>query len=440
MDEISINRNAGELRQMIDYLGVAAFVIDVVTPDEYQLAAINARHEQLSGMKHLDVAGRSVDELLSPEMAESVKERYRRCVEQRMPTDYQEVLDLPLGRTYWHTTLVPFMDESGRVTRLLGTAHEISDSVHMELEARYQSTVMSAYLDESQDGIMVVDAGNTMKTWNRRFLELWDIPETVMEARDGEAALKAVIDQLADPDGFVKRIKELYTNLDEEEQGGRIEMKDGRVLERYSRGLRDKHGVYWGRIWFYRDVTDQQRMTEELRRLSQTDPLTGASNRRVFMDQLREEYDRARRYRHPLSVLMLDLDRFKQINDQFGHAAGDEVLRTFVETSRCELRTSDCLARMGGEEFAILLPETGLEAAGQLAERLRVSVAKLQFPSARGEFSTTVSVGVTALDEQDTAPDEFLTRADKCLYLAKTRGRNRVAACDRLHECEHSVV
>jgi len=440
MDEISINRNAGELRQMIDYLGVAAFVIDVVTPDEYQLAAINARHEQLSGMKHLEVAGRSVDELLSPEMAESVKERYRRCVEQRMPTDYQEVLDLPLGRTYWHTTLVPFMDESGRVTRLLGTAHEISDSVHMELEARYQSTVMSAYLDESQDGIMVVDAGNTMKTWNRRFLELWDIPETVMEARDGEAALKAVIDQLADPDGFVKRIKELYTNLDEEEQGGRIEMKDGRVLERYSRGLRDKHGVYWGRIWFYRDVTDQQRMTEELRRLSQTDPLTGASNRRVFMDQLREEYDRARRYRHPLSVLMLDLDRFKQINDQFGHAAGDEVLRTFVETSRCELRTSDCLARMGGEEFAILLPETGLEAAGQLAERLRVSVAKLQFPSARGEFSTTVSVGVTALDEQDTAPDEFLTRADKCLYLAKTRGRNRVASCDRLHECEHPVV
>ncbi|MDQ2069067.1 sensor domain-containing diguanylate cyclase [Natronospira bacteriovora] len=435
MDDISSNRDPAELRKMLDYLGVAAFLIDVDSHDAFRLAAINARHEQLTGMKHDDVAGCSVDDLLSPEMAANVKGNYRRCVEGRAATDYREVLDLPAGRTYWHTALVPLMDDTGRITRLLGTAHEISDTLHLELETRYQSTVLSAYLDESPDGILVVDADNTMRTWNRRFLELWSIPEAVMEARDGEAALKAVTDQLVDPEDFIERVKALYASLEEEEQGMRIDMKDGRVLERYSRGLHGPAGVYWGRIWFYRDVTDRERMTEELRRLSQTDPLTGAANRRVFMDVLREEYERARRYRHPLSMLMLDLDRFKQINDGHGHAAGDEVLKRFVDVCTQALRSSDCLARMGGEEFAILLPETDLQSATRLAERLRCAVAGMAFSGTDGPFAVTVSIGVTDLDEKDTAEENLLARADKCLYAAKAEGRNCVFTAEGLSQC-----
>ena len=440
MDEISVNRNPVELRQMIDYLGVASFVIDVIAPEQFHLAAINARHEQLSGMKHAEVAGRNVDELLVPRIAEQVKAMYRHCLEARTPTDYQEVLDLPIGRTYWHTTLIPFMDEQGHVTRLLGIAHEISDAVHLELEARYQSTVMGAYLDESPDGILVVDANNSMKTWNRRFLEMWDIPQTVMEARDGESALTAVSDQLVNPEGFVNRIRKLYASLDEEEQASRIEMKDGRILERYSRGLRDHHGVYWGRIWFYRDITEHERMTKELRRLSQTDPLTGAANRRVLMDLLREEFARTKRYRRPLSLLMLDLDRFKRVNDRYGHEAGDDVLKRFVEVSDQALRASDCLARMGGEEFAILLPETELEAAIGLAERLRRSVAALQFSANGAQFRVTVSIGVATSNVLDTAENQLLTRADKCLYAAKHAGRDCVFACYKLDECRQVSI
>jgi diguanylate cyclase (GGDEF)-like protein len=184
---------------------------------------------------------------------------------------------------------------------------------------------------------------------------------------------------MEDPGGFVQRIQELYSSLDEEEYGVRIRMKDGRILERHSQGLHDPEGDYWGRIWFYRDVTELQRMTEELLHMSQTDPLTGIPNRRVLIEVLEEEYSRARRYGHNLSVLMLDLDHFKQINDRHTHATGDTILREFVRIVTPEIRTSDCFARMGGEEFAILLPESSLGSARQLAQRLCRSVATLTF-------------------------------------------------------------
>lgn len=436
MREISVNRDPAELRQMLDYLGIAAFVIDVVSADEYRLAAINARHEQLTGMKHDEVAGRSVDELFSPEMVVTVKANYRRCVESKTATDYQETLDFPLGRTFWHTSLVPFFDETGGVTRLLGTAYEISDHVRRELEARYQSTVMSAYLDESPDGIVVVDASNRIKTWNRRFLEIWHIPEAVMGARDGDAALQAVTEQLEDPGSFAQRIKELYSSLDEEERGVSVQMKDGRILERYSRGLHGPEGHYWGRIWFYRDVTELHRMTEALLHMARTDALTGIANRRVLMEVLGEEYSRARRYGHHLSVLMLDLDHFKQVNDRHGHATGDTVLREFVRIVTPEIRASDCFARMGGEEFSVLLPESSLGSARQLAERLCRAVAALTFNSPQGAFGVTVSIGVAVLGDSDSSPEHLINRADRCLYAAKSEGRNCVRPRGDTEDCE----
>lgn len=439
MKEISVNRDPAELRRMLDYLGVAAFVIDVVSPDEFLLAANNARHEQLTGMKLDEVAGRSVDDLLTPAMVARVKANYRRCAEQKAATDYQETLDLPIGRTFWQTTLVPFLDETGKVNRLLGTAYEISDQVHLELEARYQSTVMSAYLDESPDAILVVDANNRIKTWNRRFLEIWDIPEDVMCSRDGEAALQSVAEQLVDPVSFVQRVKELYCSLDEEEHGVHIQMKDGRVLERYSRGLHGTEGDYWGRIWFYRDVTELQRMTEELQHMSQTDPLTGIANRRVLMAALEEEHSRATRYGHQLSVLMLDLDHFKQINDRYGHATGDIVLKEFVRVVLPEIRVNDSFARMGGEEFAILLPETGLDPACRLAKRLCQAVANLTVDSPQGTIGITVSIGVAALIENDANPEHLINRADRCLYAAKSEGRNRVRPRCDTDDCEDGL-
>ena len=428
MEGLLVDETPADLRRGIDLLGMPAFVIDVAPDGGFRLAAINARHEELTGMNHEQVAGRRLEEVLDAETARQVSGNYQRCIRERCAIEYQEALDFPAGRSYWRTTLMPFLDSAGQVYRILGTAYEVSDQVHLEFESRFQSTLLRAWLEESPDGILVVDSEHRMHLWNQPFLELWKIPEHIMERGEGDAALEAVREQLAEPDVFVEEVLSLYSRPDEQEQGTRIALRDGRLLERYSRGLRDQKGGYWGRIWFYRDITERERMIEELTRLSRTDVLTDTANRRAFMEELEKEYDRARRHGHPMSVVMIDLDHFKAINDRHGHAAGDAALRTFAAVVRPLLRSTDVFARTGGEEFALLLPETGLAEACSLAERLRDAVAEATVENGESIFGITASFGVAELSSVDATAYSILNRADRALYEAKRSGRNRIEA------------
>jgi diguanylate cyclase (GGDEF)-like protein len=137
---------------------------------------------------------------------------------------------------------------------------------------------------------------------------------------------------------------------------------------------------------------------------------------------------RYRRYHRPLSLLMLDIDYFKSVNDRHGHGVGDDVIVYVAQLCRLQIRDSDMAARIGGEEFAIILPETGLEEAWVVAERLRVAVAERPVPSGGGAVVITVSVGLAEADITMSDPSELIMRADEGLYSAKLGGRNRVAA------------
>jgi diguanylate cyclase (GGDEF)-like protein len=173
-----------------------------------------------------------------------------------------------------------------------------------------------------------------------------------------------------------------------------------------------------------------RRMIEERRHMAMTDELTDSYNRRFFMHQMRREIKRAMRLPGELSLLVLDIDNFKQINDRFGHAAGDAVLVEFAKRIRHALtRERDWSARTGGEEFAVVLPATDLAGAQTVAENLRLAVAAALMKIAGHEIAVTVSIGVTAMGKLLTdAPtvESMLQRADDCLYQSKNKGRNRV--------------
>ena len=176
------------------------------------------------------------------------------------------------------------------------------------------------------------------------------------------------------------------------------------------------------------DITERKTMEEALRRMATMDALTGVCNRGHFMERAGAELERARRYARPLGVVMLDVDHFKQINDRHGHAAGDEVLRAVTQACVHLVRQQDVVGRLGGEEFAVLMPETDAEAAALLAERLRSAVGALRVALPAGDLlSLTASFGVSALAEGDSV-DTLLARADAGLYAAKRAGRNRVRA------------
>ena len=166
---------------------------------------------------------------------------------------------------------------------------------------------------------------------------------------------------------------------------------------------------------------------ENLEQLARHDSLTGLLNRRYFFDLAEQELARALRHDRPLSLLMIDIDLFKQVNDTYGHAVGDKTLQKLSQIFSEIVREIDIVCRMGGEEFAILLPETGKEEAIEVAERLRLSVEKTEIPMEHGlPLHFTISIGVASLKKQSDNIDTLLSRADNALYEAKRTGRNRV--------------
>ena len=165
---------------------------------------------------------------------------------------------------------------------------------------------------------------------------------------------------------------------------------------------------------------------EQAEQLARTDVLTGLNNRRSFFEIGNAVFLNARRHEHPLSVVMLDLDAFKSVNDTYGHSIGDEVIKAVANTLRQGKRESDITGRIGGEEFAILLQETDLKTAGELIERLRIEVEQIVVNSNGTQVGITASFGVTELDKQCDTLEKVIVKADHALYQAKEEGRNRV--------------
>lgn len=172
-------------------------------------------------------------------------------------------------------------------------------------------------------------------------------------------------------------------------------------------------------------LLSKQRDDIQMQRLATIDGLTDTLNRRAFFERADAARQLALRMRKPMALMMLDLDHFKQLNDGFGHACGDEALRVFADTARSTMREHDLMGRLGGEEFALAMPGTSLDGARQAAERLRLAVTEAPLLSCASTYRMTVSIGVVLI-EPNEALTAALARADHALYSAKTGGRNRV--------------
>jgi len=172
---------------------------------------------------------------------------------------------------------------------------------------------------------------------------------------------------------------------------------------------------------------ERARLFNEVQNLALTDPLTGLHNRRSLFEVGRIEFSHAHRMNRPFSCIMLDLDHFKQINDRHGHPAGDLILQEFARRIRVSVRDMDFVARYGGEEIVIVLPETDLAATMLVAERLRTAMAASPMKISDRAINVTVSIGVAQKDENTLQLETLIARADQAMYIAKHRGRNRIA-------------
>lgn len=202
----------------------------------------------------------------------------------------------------------------------------------------------------------------------------------------------------------------------------------------YTYPILDEEGTISHVIEYVRDITDRKlaeeerkRLIEKLEFLSITDSLTGLLNRRVVIERLNSEIERVKRYGFDLSLILCDLDYFKEINDTYGHNTGDEVLKIVSGILKESVRAADIVGRYGGDEFLLILPETSIKGAEDMAERIRLAVQDTEFPAGNGKsVRTTLSLGITNFQGGRADIHDLINRIDNALYTSKRAGKNQV--------------
>lgn len=308
------------------------------------------------------------------------------------------------------------------LANLVAMAIELRRRRESELEAKRSLSLLHAVIEASGAGLLALNADGRVHDYNQHAADIWQIPQALLGPEAPQCELmRHMAARTADPDALIARMQTV-ADVPGCESQDIVTLLDGRVIECTSRPQR-LDGIVIGRVWNFRDVTYQHRIEAELRELSYHDPLTGLSNRRRLEEVIDLEIARARRTGQPLCVAMLDIDSFKKVNDDFGHAVGDDVLRALASEMSQRLRATDEAGRWGGEEFVLVLSGTTLEGAVQLLNKLREHVGRERERLPR----FTVSAGVVEYRDGQSAAD-LIGTADKKLYEAKDAGRNKVAA------------
>lgn len=282
--------------------------------------------------------------------------------------------------------------------------------------------------EESADGMVVLDFSGKVVDVNQRYADMlgYSIEELLdMHVWDWETQYSR------------EEVEEMLTRVDD--KGARLETvqrrKDGTLI---NIDLSNNGAIYKGEKLIFcvcRDITSRKREQAQIERLATIDNLTVLYNRYAFSDKLKSAMHTANRYGSPLSVLMYDLDHFKHINDSFGHDAGDRVLIDVSELVLQQTRAADVVGRWGGEEFMVLMPQTDIEQAKTVAEKLRTVIAEHEFDKVN---AVSASFGLTQFVKNETS-ESLYKRVDEALYIAKKNGRNRVeTVINSQAEC-HSV-
>lgn len=349
-------------------------------------------------------------------------------------TEFQGELTYSLLATERNTNNNPDANSANPVY-MIAMIRDTSHRLAADAALREAMSLLSATLESTADGILVVSTEGQIAGVNNQFVSMWGIPRELLATQNDDAVLGFVLDQLADPAKFVEKVTALYADPTAESHDV-LDFRDGRTFERYSRPQMVADQVV-GRVWSFRDVTpariaqDQitQAMAElaeqaaQLKALAFQDPLTGLSNRQLFNDHLaaalRGERGTA------VDLLLLDLDDFKEVNDILGHHAGDQMLIEVGRRLRTCVRPNDVVARLGGDEFVVLLIDSLDPEA--VAERIVASVRVPVWIDGT-MLRPSLSLGLASLSEDgEDAMDasELLRRADVAMYAAKAAGKNR---------------
>ncbi|MFY7903532.1 MAG: diguanylate cyclase domain-containing protein, partial [Rubrivivax sp.] len=318
---------------------------------------------------------------------------------------------------------LPLLDGGPAEPLALVTVQDRSAEAQLQGQRELLLAELQGTLEATADGIVVTDLAGRPRVFNRRFAELFELPEALLLSRDDAALREALVARLAEPATDARRLLAPGPDVAASE---RFTLQGGRVLERVTRPL-VQQGCGSGCVWSFRDLTERLASAERIEALSHTDPLTGLANRGRLAEHVRHLLEQAPGNGRDaaevsLSLLLIDLDRFGHINDSLGHAVGNDVLLDVARRIQGCLRRGDLLARVGGDQFAIVVSPADAAFAERLAGRVLAEVKK---PCSVGDaqFTLTCSIGVALAPSHGRDADQLMRRAEQAMRAVKGTGR-----------------
>ena len=420
-DPETLQAELTRLRGLLDDIGAYVFTKDLAGRYTYA----NRYVLELFGRSLADTIGHDDSDFFDLNFSDQLRQNDRLVMEQGLTIEKEElnyIKSTGEQRIYW-TVKKPLRDHTGQIIGMCGISTDITERKRLERELQRQQQLLETVLNNIDAFIYIRDEQHRFHYVNDKLVQLFGRPVSEILGRT-EAELL--------PPGTSSNFAELDQQVfrSGQRQSGQETLTDsqGRTSHYWTIKVPlDRQGATPTLIGFSTEITELHNLQEELQRLSTTDVLTNLPNRRHFLDCAEREFSRAGRHNVPLALLMLDIDHFKHINDRYGHPAGDRVLAEVAERIRQTIRKEDVAARLGGEEFAVLLPETEVGRALALAERIRQAVSQTPLPLTDADAITvTISIGLTTLTSADESFAKLYSRADHFLYQAKQAGRNQV--------------
>ncbi|MGM0594637.1 MAG: sensor domain-containing diguanylate cyclase [Pseudomonadota bacterium] len=380
---------------------------------------VNPAFCEMTGYRREELLGETPQILQGPRTDREMLSRLRRNLEQGKAFQGQTVNYRKDGKPYqvqWQITPLD-ADGSGQTTHYVSVQQDVTEREYNSEQMQLLSTAMEV----TSDTVVVTDAAGNIVYVNRAFEA-----QTGYRREEVLGKSPSILKSGEHDASFYERLWDCITagetfraTFTERARDGRRFYQEQTITPVKGEGDLITHFVATGK-----DISERVEVERELKRLATTDKLTGINNRLRFEQLLEKELERGERYRRRLALIMFDIDHFKQVNDNYGHDIGDKVLKKIARVVEAKLRRPDAFARWGGEEFMILAPETDLDGALELAERLREAVTEADFAPVG---KVTASFGVAGCRNDDTLR-ALVRRADRALYRAKEQGRNRVEA------------
>ncbi len=396
--------------------------IILIKPDG-MVISINSSAASVFEKTKRDFIGKNYFEVIPDSSNSSLKKQIEIIVETPQTITYEETINSKIFKI----SMYPIIDNTKTVKYVAIFKQDLTNIIGAMKSLQESEEKIRAMSEASHDALVMINSEGKITFWNPAAEKMFGFSSS--EAIGTEVHSLIAADE-NDIKNAHKGLKHFAKNGEGKAIGNILEFnakkKDGFIFPIERSVASFQHGKEWYAIASMRDITERKIAEEKLYNMAIRDPLTNIYNRRYFLKLSKKELERCRRYRHPISFLMIDADNFKQVNDNFGHETGDVVLKIIADIASSTLRESDIFGRIGGEEFGLLLPEANIETALDVAERFRQTIEKNVLATGDGIVKTTVSVGISCLDEEHQSLEDVMKHADIALYAAKGKGKNRV--------------